>query len=145
MASHGRTLETTASPERVWRLWSDVGTWPTWNPDVEAVSIDGAFAAGTTGKMTTKAGGTHAITLTDVRPGRSFRLETSPAPLSTFAFLCEIRPNGGGSTFSQSVAMSGPLGGPFSAMMGRRIAEGFQPLLAGLKSAAESGGGGGVA
>jgi uncharacterized protein YndB with AHSA1/START domain len=142
MASHGRTIGTSASPERVWRLWSDVGTWPAWNPDVEAVAIDGAFATGTTGSMTTKAGGTHPITLTDVRPRRSFRLETSPAPLSTFSFLCEIKPDGGGSTISQSVTMSGPLGGLFSAMMGRRIAEGFQPLLAGLKSAAESGGGG---
>ena len=145
MAAHGKTLETTASPESVWRLWSDVRTWPGWNPDVEAVNIDGPFAAGTTGSMTTKAGGTHAVTLTDVQPGRSFRLETSPAPLSTFTFLCEIRPNGVGSTISQSVSMRGPLGGLFSAMMGKRMAEGFQPILAGLKAAAEPGGGGGAA
>jgi uncharacterized protein YndB with AHSA1/START domain len=140
MASHGRTLETSASPERVWRLWSDVRTWPGWNPDVQAVQIDGPFATGATGTMTTKAGGTHAIRLTDVRPGRSFRLETSPAPLSTFVFQCDIRPTGGGSTIGQSVSMRGPLGGVYSAMMGRGIAQGFEPILAGLKSAAESDG-----
>jgi len=145
MAAHGRTLETSASPERVWQLWSDVGTWPRWNPDVEAVSLDGPFAAGTTGRMTTRAGGTHAITLTEVQPGRAFHLETSPAPLSTFTFACEVRPNGGGSTISQSVSMRGPLGGLWSAMMGKRIAEGFEPILGGLKSAAESGGAGGAA
>jgi hypothetical protein len=139
MAAHGRSLETSASPDRVWRLWSDVSTWPAWNPDVEAVSIDGAFGTGATGKMTTRAGGTHAIKLADVQPGRSFRLETSPAPLSTFAFLCEVQASGGGSTISQSVSMRGPLGGVFSAMMGSRIAEGFEPILAGLKTAAESG------
>ncbi len=138
MASHGRTLETSASPERVWRLWSDVGTWPAWNPDVLAVRIEGPFATGATGTMTTKAGGTHAITLTDVRPGRSFRLETSPAPLSTFVFLCEVRPDGVGSTIGQSVSMRGPLGGLFSALMGRGMAQGFEPILSGLKSAAES-------
>src|SRR5262245_47339164 len=136
MAAHGRTLETSASPERVWRLWSDVGTWPAWNPDVEAVSIDGPFAAGATGTMTTKAGGTHAIKLTEVQSGRSFRLETSPAPLSTFTFRCEIQPATGGSSISQSVSMRGPLGGLYSAMMGSRIAEGFGPILAGLKAAA---------
>jgi uncharacterized protein YndB with AHSA1/START domain len=139
MAAHGRTLETSASPERVWRLWSDVGTWPAWNPDVEAISLDGPFATGATGSMTTRAGGKHAITLTEVQPGRSFRLETSPAPLSTFTFRCEVLANGGGSTISQSVTMRGPLGGLFSAMMGGRIAEGFEPILAGLKTAAESG------
>src|SRR5262249_7383566 len=80
MASHGRTLETSASPERVWQLWSDVSTWPSWNPDVLSAAIDGPFVSGATGKMTTKAGGTHAITLRDVAPGRSFELETSPIP-----------------------------------------------------------------
>ncbi len=138
MASHGRTLETSASPERVWRLWSDVRTWPEWNPDVLAVQIGGPFATGAAGTMTTKAGGTHAITLTDVQPGRSFRLETSPAPLSTFVFRCDVRPGASGSTIGQSVSMRGPLGGLFSALMGRGIAEGFEPILAGLKAAAES-------
>src|SRR5215472_865092 len=68
MASHGRTLETGASPERVWRLWSDVSTWPSWNPDVLSVAIEGPFVSGAHGTMTTKAGGTHAITLSDVAP-----------------------------------------------------------------------------
>jgi hypothetical protein len=140
MASHGRTLETSASPERVWQVWSDVRTWPRWNPDVQAVHIDGPFTTGATGTMTTKAGGTHAITLTDVQPGRSFRLETSPAPLSTFVFQCDVRPTGGGSTIGQRVSMRGPLGGVYSAMMGRGIAQGFEPILAGLKAAVESDG-----
>ncbi len=141
MAAHGRTLETSASPDQVWELWSDVTTWSSWNPDVISVSIDGPFASGTTGRMTTKAGGTHAITLTEVEAGRSFRLETSPVPLSRFAFHCEVRPGAGATVIAQSVTMRGPLGGVFSAMMGGRIAEGFQPLLAGLKAAAESEGG----
>jgi uncharacterized protein YndB with AHSA1/START domain len=96
MAAHGRVVETKAGPERVWRIWSDVSTWPEWNPDVLSIAIDGPFAAGTKGRMTTKAGGTHPITLAAVQPGRSFRLETSP------------------------------------------IAQGFEPLLAGLEAAAES-------
>jgi hypothetical protein len=141
MASHGRTLETNASPERVWRLWSDVDSWATWNPDVTAAHIDGPFAPGTTGAMTTRSGGTHAIKLVSVDAGRSFSLETSPAPLSTFVFQCDIAPAGGGSSIGQSVSMRGPLGGLFSAMMGKSIAEGFEPILAGLKSAAERGDG----
>lgn len=140
MAAHGRTLEANASPDRVWQIWSDVSTWPGWNPDVLSVSIDGPFAGGTTGSMTTRAGGTHAITLGSVQPGRSFRLETSPIPLGRFVFECEVRPSGSGSsTISQSVTIGGPLGSLYSAMMGRRIAEGFEPILGGLKAAAESG------
>jgi uncharacterized protein YndB with AHSA1/START domain len=139
MASHGRTLKASASPERVWQIWSDVSTWPHWNPDVLSVSIDGPFASGTHGRMTTKAGGTHDITLRDVDPGRSFELETSPIPLGRFHFACEVRPSGAhASTISQSISIHGPLGPLYSAMMGPRIAQGFEPILSGLKSAAEA-------
>lgn len=138
MASHGRTLETKASPERVWRIWSDVSTWSAWNPDVLSIAIDGPFATGTTGNMTTRAGGTHAITLQAVEPGRSFRLETPAVPGARFAFRCEVLPASAGSTISQSITMHGPLAPLFSALMGRRIAESFVLILSGLKSAAES-------
>lgn len=139
MASHGRTLETGASPERVWRLWSDVSTWPSWNPDVLSVAIEGPFVSGARGTMTTKAGGTHAITLRDVDPGRSFELETSPIPLGRFHFACQVQPVGtDASTISQTITIRGPLGPVYSAMMGPRIAEGFEPILGGLKAAAEA-------
>jgi hypothetical protein len=139
MAAHGRTLETGASPDRVWSIWSDVGTWPRWNPDVLSVALDGPFVSGVQGTMTTKAGGTHAITLRDVEPGRSFELETSPIPLGRFHFACRVRPTGAGaSTISQSITITGPLGALYSAMMGPRIAEGFEPILGGLKAAAEA-------
>src|SRR5438067_7890437 len=138
MKSHERSLESTASPEKVWRLWSDTSTWPQWNPDVTAISLDGPFASGSSGSMTTKAGGTHRIELRDVEPGRTFTLVTSPAPLGTFAFRCQVMPAGAGTRISQGVGMSGPLGGLYSAMMGNRIAEGFVAILDGLKQRAES-------
>lgn len=139
MAVHGKTLETSASPERVWRYWSDVSTWPEWNPDVLSITIDGPFAGGTSGRMRTRTGGEHAITLRDVQPGRSFRLETAALPLARFVFRCEVRPSGTDvAVISRSVTMHGLLGPAFSAVMGRRIAEGFEAILSGLKAAAES-------
>lgn len=138
MASFGRSVETHASSERVWNIWSDISTWPHWNPDVVAVSLEGPFVPGTSGSMTTKAGGTHPIRLASVQPGRSFDLETSPIPLGRFTFHCEVVPAGErASRISQSVAIGGPLGPIYSPMMGRRIAEGFEPLLRGLATEAE--------
>jgi len=137
MAAHGRTLETAATPERVWRIWSDVSTWPSWNPDVLSVAIVGPFVSGARGQMTTKAGGTHDITLRDVEPGRSFGLETSPIPLGRFHFECQVQPGDRATTISQSITIGGPLGPLYSAMMGPRIAQGFEPILGGLKAAAE--------
>jgi hypothetical protein len=138
MSKHTRSLATRARPDRVWRIWSDTSTWAAWNPDVIAIKLDGAFATGTPGSMTTRAGGTHPIELEDVQPGRTFTIRTSPAPLSTFHFKCEVASAGDGSQISQGVSMSGPLGGLMSAMMGERIAAGFEPILEGLKKEAES-------
>jgi hypothetical protein len=46
------SIETTASPESIWRLWSDVATWGDWNSDIERIEITGPFAPGSTIAMT---------------------------------------------------------------------------------------------
>jgi uncharacterized protein YndB with AHSA1/START domain len=46
------SIETSAAPEAVWRLWSDVENWGTWNADIEKIEISGPFAAGTEITMT---------------------------------------------------------------------------------------------
>jgi uncharacterized protein YndB with AHSA1/START domain len=138
MKNHARSLETSARPERVWRIWSDTSTWSGWNPDVISISLEGAFATGTTGAMTTRAGGTHGIELEDVQPGLTFTIRTSPAPLSTFHFKCEVASASDGSRITQGVTMTGPLGGLMSATMGERVAAGFEAILEGLRKEAES-------
>jgi hypothetical protein len=137
MAAHGESLETQASPEKVWRIWSDTSTWPAWNPDVEAVSLDGPFATGTTGTMRTKSGGQHRIVIADVEPGRSFVLQSDGVPATRLLFRCEVAAAGAGSRISQSVALKGPLSFLFGPMIGPRIAGSFRPLLSGLAAAAE--------
>jgi hypothetical protein len=136
MAVHEWAQNTMALADRVWTIWSDTSTWPTWNPDVRAISLQGPFESGTTGTMTTGAG-THQIRLENVVAGRSFDLVTSPAPASTFRFHCEVTPDQSGSRIRQGVSMSGPLGPLFSLLMGGRIAAGFEPLLTGLAREAE--------
>src|SRR5947209_4030936 len=114
MSTDKRTMETKASPEILWRIWSDTSTWGEWNPNVTSMSLDGPFASGTTGTMKTQKD-TRSVTITDVQPGRSFDLETSPVPLTVFTFHCEIVPNESGtSTISQGVTMRGALAPIFS-------------------------------
>jgi len=42
------SVEVAASPLEVWAILSDVGRWPTWNPDVRAARLEGPLEAGTT-------------------------------------------------------------------------------------------------
>jgi hypothetical protein len=138
LATNVRSVETSASPQAAWKLWSDVSTWPEWNPDVQSMTLNGPFAAGTTGTMKTKQG-TRAITLTEVVPGQSFRLETTVIPLTRFAFECNVTSGPDGrTTLSQGILVGGPLGGVVGGMMGRQIADTFPALLQGLARKAEA-------
>ena len=46
------SVETSAAPEAIWRLWADVEGWPEWNGDIERIELVGPFAAGGTIVMT---------------------------------------------------------------------------------------------
>jgi uncharacterized protein YndB with AHSA1/START domain len=138
VATQERSLETTASPEAVWKLWSDASTWQEWNPDVQSMTLDGPFATGTTGVMKTKQG-TRQVVLSNVVPGRSFRLETTVIPLTRFAFDCVVASGVAGRTrISQAVTVGGPLGPVVGGMMGKQIADTFPALLQGLARKAET-------
>jgi uncharacterized protein YndB with AHSA1/START domain len=138
MADNQRSVETSASPAAVWKVWSDTTSWPQWNPDVQSMTLDGPFAAGTTGTMKTKQG-TRLVQLAEVVPGRSFRLETTVIPLTRFAFECQVLAGTAGkTTISQAIRVGGPLGGLVGGMMGRQIADTFPTLLQGLARKAEA-------
>src|ERR1700675_4049046 len=52
MWSAEHSIETTAAPEAIWRLWAGVAGWPGWNADLELAELSGRFAAGSTITMT---------------------------------------------------------------------------------------------
>ncbi|MFK0181759.1 SRPBCC family protein [Streptomyces xanthochromogenes] len=52
MWKYEHSIETSATPEAVWRLWADVENWGSWNAEIEKIEISGPFAAGTQITMT---------------------------------------------------------------------------------------------
>jgi hypothetical protein len=60
-------IEVAASPESVWAVLTDIGEWPSWNPEVKQASLSGPFAPGV--QFRWKAGpGTITSTLESVEP-----------------------------------------------------------------------------
>ena len=67
-------IEVAAPPEAVWSLITDVERWPSWNPDVKSVTLDGDFAPGSTFRW--KAGpSTIVSTVREVDPPREVALD----------------------------------------------------------------------
>jgi hypothetical protein len=137
MAEYGDSVETVASPDQVWKVWSDMSTWGEWNPNVSTMDWQGGFQSGTTGVMNTRAGQHHNMKLLDVQPGRSFALETSVVPGTTFRFNCRIESADGKARISQHVEVKGPLGF-LGFMFGPQVSKEFGTLLRNLAKKAES-------
>ena len=137
MASYAQSRETKAPAEKVWRIWSDTSTWPSWNPDVQEVHLDRPLGSGARGTMRTRSGGTHNIAIREVDPGRSFVLQSDGVPATRLLFKCEVAAGSGGTTISQAVTLEGPLSFLFGPLMGNRIAQSFGPVLEGLAKEAE--------
>ena len=138
MAEYGTSVDSKASPEKVWKIWSDMSTWGDWNPNVSTMDWTGGFVSGTTGVMNTRAGQHHKMTLLDVNAGRSFALETSVVPGTRFRFNCRVEPAGSGSKIGQWVEVKGPLGPVMGGMLGPQVSREFGTLLKNLSDRAES-------
>jgi hypothetical protein len=138
MAEYGTSVETTAAPDNVWKIWSDMSTWGEWNPNVSTMDWQGGFQSGTSGVMNTRAGQHHKMSLADVVPGRSFALLTSVVPGTTFRFNCRIDPAGGTTKVAQYVDVKGPLGPILGGMLGPQVSKEFGTLLANLAKKAEA-------
>jgi Polyketide cyclase / dehydrase and lipid transport len=139
MAEYGTSVVSTAPVDRIWKIWSDTSTWGEWNPNVSTMELQGAFASGSTAIMNTRAGQHHKMQILDVQPGRSFALETSVVPGTTFRFNCRIEPVGVESKISQTVEVKGPLGPILRGMLGPQVSKEFGTLLTNLAKKAEAG------
>ena len=68
--------------DRLWDLYSNVENWKLWDEEVESISIEGDFAAGTKGVMTMEGQDPMNFTLTAVEEKKCFIDETVIEPLN---------------------------------------------------------------
>jgi hypothetical protein len=76
MWTYEHSIETDASPESIWPLYSDVPAWPRWDQGLEWVTLSGPFAAGSTGSLKVPGQDALPFKVLDVRPLEGFSDET---------------------------------------------------------------------
>jgi len=138
MAFREASMETRAAPAEVWRVWSDVNTWPAWNPDMKESRLDGPLRLGTTGMINTRSGGKHEVVVTQLEDGKSFELESTAMPMTRMAIRATVTPIQGGTRISQAFEARGLLAPIVGPMMGGMILETFSAVLAGLANKVEN-------
>jgi hypothetical protein len=102
-----RTVSTTAGPADVWAVWSDPGTWPDWDPAVQAVRLDGPFAEGTTGTMTLTGPVEVPVSLEVVVPGSRYLDQLTMGDL-VIRIDHVVRPAEGGAEVTVTTTIEGP-------------------------------------
>lgn len=76
MWTHEESIETTASPLRIWALFSDIPGWKAWNAGIENIDMHGPFAKGTRFSMQPPGQDAFESTLIDVSENQGFTDET---------------------------------------------------------------------
>jgi hypothetical protein len=138
MAFREASIETKATPAEIWRIWSDVGTWPEWNPDMKESRLDGPLEVGATGMINTRSGGKHDVVVTHFEDGRSFELESTAMPGTKMAIRATVTPAPTGARIAQGFEARGLLAPIVGPMMGGAILKTFNSVLQSLAQKAES-------
>jgi hypothetical protein len=76
MWTYEHSIETDASPESIWPLYAEVPSWPRWDQGLEWVTLNGPFAAGSTGSLKVPGQDPLPFKVLDVRPRVGFSDET---------------------------------------------------------------------
>src|SRR5437016_7592253 len=138
MAFREASLETTAPPATVWRVWSDVTRWPEWSPGMKESRLGGPLKLGATGMINTKSGGKHDVVVAHFQDGRSFELESTALPGTKMAIRATISPSGAGTRISQGFEPRGLLAPLVGPMMSGQVLKTFNAVLDGLKRKVET-------
>ena len=133
MWTHEQSIETSASPARVWQLFVDVARWKDWNAGIEKIEIHGPFANGTT--FTMQPPGQDVITskLIDVKPNEGFTDETVVDDTRVIvSHRLVTLPSG-----RTKIVYSTEITGPAADELGPMVTSDFPEVLAALKRLAE--------
>lgn len=104
---HEGSIETSAPPAAVWRLWSDPLTWAAWDPPVERVVLDGPFRVATTGTMVLAGGIEAPFELVEVRAEERY-LDRLRLGELTIDIDHRVEPHGTGSRITVRTVIEGP-------------------------------------
>lgn len=112
------------SASQLWKVWTDVNQWHTWQDDIEYAKIDGDFAVGTIYKMKPKGAPEVSIELFKVEPKRLF-VDLTRFPLATMYASHEFIDRGSDLEVKTTVSIEGVL----SFIWRKLVAEGVANSL----------------
>ncbi len=117
-ATHTATVN--ASPEAIWERWVDVDKWPEQDASLKSASISGPFELGSTITLQPKNAPKVKVRLALVTPNAGF-VSVGKLPLATLRFTHHLEELKSGTSFTQSVSITGPMAWFYATIMGNKM------------------------
>lgn len=136
------TIQTTASAEVIWQLWTDVEKWPEWDSELKSAALEGPFTLGAVGRLSPKRGASSRfvisqLTDSDQPKQRSYTLTVS-LPLCRLRikrfFACAEE----GLYFTHEVSFEGFSAVLFRFLLGKQFRRVLPEVMQSLKVIAEA-------
>lgn len=130
------SIVTPASPQSVWKVWSDVKNWSAWDPDVASCEMKGEFQDGAKAILKPSSGPRVNIEIIKCVAFKSF-VSKSYLPLCTLVFEHKMKEIDGGTKITHCVHLNGFAAPLFYCIIGTSIQQGLPIALRNLAGFAE--------
>lgn len=131
------TVETSAHPSQVWKMWEDVNNWNVWDDGLEFSTIEGPFQTGTRGRLKPKGSPLVQTVLTQVKPMEMFVDEAS-LPLTKIIVSHLLKREGKTTLVTHRIEMKGLLSWFFGIVIGRNMKKNLPKEMEAMVKLAES-------
>jgi uncharacterized protein YndB with AHSA1/START domain len=132
------SVETSAAPEEIWRLWADVAYWPDWNGDIERIELIGPFAAGSRIVMTPIGEEPIELRIAEAVEPERFVDEAELGEIVVRTLHRVERLERGGGRVTYRMEITGPAADTLGPEVGPEISGDFPQTLAALVARAEA-------
>jgi len=123
---------------RIWKTWTDVNGWQTWQDDIEHARLAGEFRTGAKLSFRPKGGPNLTLELTDVRPTEAFT-DVTRFPLARLYDIHELVEGADGVEVRTTLRLEGPLAFLWRLLVVQNIAKSLPAQTERLLDAARHG------
>lgn len=131
------SLETSASPEYIWAIWTNVPNWKAWDTGLRDASIEGDFKLNSKGVITSLEGRKSKFKVVEYSEGQFYTYKTK-LPLGSLYVKRYLTVKEGKTIFTHEVWFKGLTGGIFAKAFGEKFRTMLPDVLAQIKEIAES-------
>lgn len=119
------------SADKVWKVWTDVNQWHTWQDDIDYAKLEGEFKTGAVFKFKPRGGPKINIELIEVRENSMFT-DLTKFPLARMYDSHELVENGNQLEIRPTLKIEGPLSWLWKKLVAENVASGVDKQLARL-------------